>query len=193
MTFHQRPIDPVSVPAGACRINQQRGEPLHPPVDGNMINHDAPLGQQLLHIAVGEAVAQVPPHRDHDHPVEIGTQQNSILVRLLEHRDDASPQPAWTLPPPMHQTHTATSCRSTRISTSFDRELRASSPSQDITCRKISYNSSTATTGDHAQRHRPAMPQATPVDGQFDTQDVFIARMHRTLIAANPMVPLVVL
>src|SRR5437588_3441184 len=42
-----------------------RGYPT-PPVDGNMINHDATLRQQLLHIAVGEAVAQVPPHRDHD-------------------------------------------------------------------------------------------------------------------------------
>jgi hypothetical protein len=31
-----------------------------------MINLDATLGQQLLHIAVGQAVAQVPPHRDHD-------------------------------------------------------------------------------------------------------------------------------
>jgi hypothetical protein len=47
--------------------------------------------------------------------------------------------------------NTATSCRSTRISTSFDRELRASSPSQDMTCRKIRYNSRTATTGDHAR------------------------------------------
>jgi hypothetical protein len=31
-----------------------------------MINHDATLGQQLFHIAVGETVAQLPAHRDHD-------------------------------------------------------------------------------------------------------------------------------
>jgi hypothetical protein len=46
---------------------------------------------------------------------------------------------------------TVTSRRSTRISTSFDRELRASSPSQDMTCRKIRYNNRTATTDDHAR------------------------------------------
>jgi hypothetical protein len=54
------------VPAGACCINQQRGEPLHPAVDGNMINHDATFGQQLLHIAIGEAITQVPTHRYQD-------------------------------------------------------------------------------------------------------------------------------
>jgi hypothetical protein len=32
--------------------------------------------------------------------------------------------------------NTATSCRSTRISAFFDRELRARSPNQAITCRK---------------------------------------------------------
>jgi hypothetical protein len=40
------------VPAGTCRINQQRGEPLHPPVDSDMINLDAPFGQRLFDVAV---------------------------------------------------------------------------------------------------------------------------------------------
>ena len=40
------------LPAGTCRINQQRGEPLHPPVDSDMINLDAPFGQQLFDVAV---------------------------------------------------------------------------------------------------------------------------------------------
>ena len=35
------------VPTGSGRLNQQRSEPLHPPVDRDMINLDAPLGQQL--------------------------------------------------------------------------------------------------------------------------------------------------
>ena len=48
--------------------------------------------------------------------------------------------------------NTATSCQSTRISAFFDCALRASSPSQAMTCRKIRYSSRTATTDDHARR-----------------------------------------
>jgi hypothetical protein len=50
MTFHQRPIDPVSVPAGACRINQQRGEPLHPAVDGDMVYGDAAFSEHFFYV-----------------------------------------------------------------------------------------------------------------------------------------------
>ncbi len=32
-----------------------------------MIHDDAALGEQLFHVAVGQAVAQVPAHRDRDH------------------------------------------------------------------------------------------------------------------------------
>jgi hypothetical protein len=32
-----------------------------------VIDLNTPLGQQFLDIAVGQAVAQVPPDRDHDH------------------------------------------------------------------------------------------------------------------------------
>ena len=28
------------VPAGLCRVDEQRGEPLHPPVHAYVINHD---------------------------------------------------------------------------------------------------------------------------------------------------------
>jgi len=48
-------------------LDEQRREPLHPPVHAHVINRDATLGQQLLHIAVRETVTQVPAHRDHDH------------------------------------------------------------------------------------------------------------------------------
>jgi hypothetical protein len=65
--------------------------------------------------------------------------------------------------------NTATSWRSTRISAFFDRALRASSPSQAMTCRKIRYNSRTATTTIMPDGHCPAMPQVTVVDGQFGT------------------------
>jgi hypothetical protein len=61
--------------------------------------------------------------------------------------------------------NTATSCRSTRISTSFDRELRASSPSQDMTCRKIRYNSRTAT--------QPSSLETAALDQLLDDRVVF--------------------
>jgi hypothetical protein len=47
--------------------------------------------------------------------------------------------------------NTATSYRSTRISAFFDCALRASSPSQAMSCRKIRYSSRTATVDDHAR------------------------------------------
>jgi hypothetical protein len=39
----------------------------NPPVDGDVVDLDAPLGQQLLHVPIGQAVAQVPADRDRDH------------------------------------------------------------------------------------------------------------------------------
>jgi hypothetical protein len=46
---------------------QQRSEPVHPAVDRDVIDLDAAFGEQLLDVAVGQAVAQVPPHCYHDH------------------------------------------------------------------------------------------------------------------------------
>ena len=51
-----------NVPAGACRIDQQRSEPLHPAIDGHVIDLDPAFGQQLLNITVGEPIPQVPTH-----------------------------------------------------------------------------------------------------------------------------------
>jgi hypothetical protein len=55
------------VPDEAGRIGKQRREPLHPPVDGEVVDVDPALGQQLFEIAVGKAIAQIPAHRQHDH------------------------------------------------------------------------------------------------------------------------------
>jgi hypothetical protein len=41
-------------------------ERLHPPVDGHVINGYASFGKQILDIAIGQAVAQVPAHGDRD-------------------------------------------------------------------------------------------------------------------------------
>jgi hypothetical protein len=55
------------VPAEPGRVGQQRSEPPHPPVHADMIHVDAALGQQLLHIPVGQPEPQIPAHRQHDH------------------------------------------------------------------------------------------------------------------------------
>jgi hypothetical protein len=48
-------------------IGQQRHEPLHPPEHGDVVDLDPAFGQQFLHVAVRQAVSQVPADRDHDH------------------------------------------------------------------------------------------------------------------------------
>ena len=55
------------VAAWPCGVGQQRREPQHPPVDGDVVDLDAALGEQFLDIAIGQAEAQVPAHRQHDH------------------------------------------------------------------------------------------------------------------------------
>src|SRR5215204_3444529 len=54
------------VPEWAGGVGEQRGEALYPSVDRDMVGFDAAFGEQLLHIAVGERVAQVPADRDRD-------------------------------------------------------------------------------------------------------------------------------
>jgi len=51
------PAIPDQVSARAGSVGQQRREPLHPPVDADMVSLDAPLGEQLFDIAVGQAKA----------------------------------------------------------------------------------------------------------------------------------------
>src|SRR6266536_3933466 len=62
---HQTAI-PSPVAAWPGGVGQQRREPLHPAVDGDVVDLDAALGQQLLDVAVGQAEPQVPAHRDDD-------------------------------------------------------------------------------------------------------------------------------
>jgi hypothetical protein len=48
-------------------IDELRGEAPDPSVDGDVVDPDSTLGQQLLPIALGQAVAQLPTHRHRDH------------------------------------------------------------------------------------------------------------------------------
>jgi hypothetical protein len=54
------PAIPDGVPAGPSGLSEQRREPLHPPVDGDVVDLNAALGKQLLEVAVGQPEAQVP-------------------------------------------------------------------------------------------------------------------------------------
>jgi len=44
-------------------LDELRGEALHPPVDGDVVDGDAALGHQFLDVTIGEAIPQVPADR----------------------------------------------------------------------------------------------------------------------------------
>jgi hypothetical protein len=54
------------VTAWPSRLDELRGEALDPAEDGDVIHGDSALGQQFLHITVGQAVPPVPADRDRD-------------------------------------------------------------------------------------------------------------------------------
>jgi hypothetical protein len=65
--FIDEPAVADAVTAWPCRVDDERGEALHPPVNRDVINLDATLGEELFDIAVGQAIAEMPAHRQQDH------------------------------------------------------------------------------------------------------------------------------
>ena len=59
--FIDEPPVAGDVAAGSCRVDEQWGEALHPPVHAHVIDVDAPLRQQFFHVAVAEGKAIVEP------------------------------------------------------------------------------------------------------------------------------------
>jgi len=55
------------VAARSGGFDELRGEPLYPPVQRDVVDLDAALGEQLFQVPVGEAEAQVPAHRQEAH------------------------------------------------------------------------------------------------------------------------------
>src|SRR4029453_15753016 len=53
--------------AGPGGLGQQRREALDPPVEGDVGDRAAAVGEQLLGVAVRQREPQVPAHRQHDH------------------------------------------------------------------------------------------------------------------------------
>jgi hypothetical protein len=55
------------MPARSCRVDQQRREALHPSKQGDVIDIDAALREELFEIAVRQPETEIPPDRQHDH------------------------------------------------------------------------------------------------------------------------------
>jgi hypothetical protein len=61
------PPRPDGVATWSCRVDQRRCEALHPPVQGDVIDVAAALGEELLEVSVRQAKSEIPTHRQHDH------------------------------------------------------------------------------------------------------------------------------
>jgi hypothetical protein len=61
------PTIPSRLAGRACGVDELLCERLDPPVDSHMVDLDAAFSEQFFHVAVGQAIAQVPAHRDRDH------------------------------------------------------------------------------------------------------------------------------
>jgi hypothetical protein len=48
-------------------LHELRCAPLDPSVDGDVSGVQSTLGEELFDVAVGQAITQVPTHRDRDH------------------------------------------------------------------------------------------------------------------------------
>ena len=56
----------AGVPGRAGGVDEFRCEGLHPALDRHVVDLNPAFGEQFLHIAVGQAVSQIPAHRDRD-------------------------------------------------------------------------------------------------------------------------------
>jgi hypothetical protein len=114
----------------ACRtrgVDELRREGLHPPIHPHVINLDAALGQQLLHVAVRQPVAQISAHchRDHlsreavagrsrrarpriDHPISLPTRGAAQPTQQTPHEQDATGQGALFTPGTVGRSRPAT-------------------------------------------------------------------------------------
>jgi hypothetical protein len=54
------------VAARAGSISEERRESLDPPVDGDVVDPDPTLAEELLHVAVRQPVPQIQPHGEDD-------------------------------------------------------------------------------------------------------------------------------
>ena len=98
--------------AGPGGLGEQRGEALHPPVDGDMVDLDAALGEELLDVAVRQRETQVPAHRQHDH---LGREAEASQGRPREGGAEAARAHGHSLP--TRASHTAGATVPARLGT----------------------------------------------------------------------------
>jgi hypothetical protein len=65
--FVDEPPIAARVPGRAGGVDELRGERLYPPVDRDLIDDDAAFGEQFFHVAVRQAIAHLPAHRQCNH------------------------------------------------------------------------------------------------------------------------------
>jgi hypothetical protein len=66
MGFINKPAATNRMSTRPSRVNQQRRETLHPPINRDVINVDATFIEQFFNIAIGQSVTQIPAHRQQD-------------------------------------------------------------------------------------------------------------------------------
>jgi hypothetical protein len=66
-SFINKPAISGEVSAWPGGVDEQQREPLQPAVDGDMVDRDATLSQQLFDVSVRQAIPQVPPDRQDNH------------------------------------------------------------------------------------------------------------------------------
>ena len=65
--FVDEPAVPDTVPTRTRGLDQYRREALHPPVQGDVVDHDSAFRERLFEITIRQPVAQIPAHREQDH------------------------------------------------------------------------------------------------------------------------------
>jgi len=60
------PAIPDDVAARSSGLGELRSEPMHPPIHRDVVDLDPSLGEELLHVPVGQAEPQVPADRQGD-------------------------------------------------------------------------------------------------------------------------------
>ena len=55
------------MPARSGYVDEERGEAMHPPEQGDVIDLDTTLREQFFEVAIRQTEPQTPAHRQHDH------------------------------------------------------------------------------------------------------------------------------
>src|SRR5687768_16585474 len=81
----------------AGRVGQRRCEALDPALDRDVVDLNSAGYEQFLDVAAGQAVAQVPAHRDHDHvgrELEPGKTPSSVATTGVNESETSQLKPA---------------------------------------------------------------------------------------------------